>query len=544
MSPAGKRAVLIGGVVAMVAIVVAAVVILRGGSPVSAAASPPSDVHGVPVSTGPSAPDPTSAAQQYLRALTADELQAASTLTDSPQGSYAVLADAWDALKPTAMRATLGKVGPTAGNGSSATFTAKWTLEQGHVWSYTGSFGMVRTGPNWRVHWTPAVLYPALRAGQRLVVTTQAVDHTAVVDWDGHPLVTAGAGGRRLADKDFALIQSALFAQVPSTSATTFAVELVDASGTNLQTLLGSPDGGVKPAVSTLSVATQSAAQSVVDAYAGPAVIVALRPTDGGLLAAAQNARSESSPFTGLYAPGSTFKIVTATAALQAGLATQNSQLACPGTARIGQRTIHNDGGFDLGVITMHRAFARSCNTTFGQLASQLPADGLARTANEYGLNADFEIPGLDTQTGKVVPAKNADEQVEDGIGQGTVLVSPFGGALMAATVAAGHEVVPRLWRDTSTGVTTGYTGPSDSVLVPLRSMMREVVTGGTATDLAHSGAVYGKTGTAQFDTDPQDANGWFVGYRGDIAFAVFLQGANGSPPAVRLAARFLAKLG
>ncbi|HEY1572975.1 MAG TPA: penicillin-binding transpeptidase domain-containing protein [Pseudonocardiaceae bacterium] len=497
------------------------------------------------MSSGPSAPNPTSAARQYLQALTADRLQAASALTDSPDGSYAVLADAWDALQPTTMHATPGKVGPTTGNTASATFTATWTLAGGHVWSYTGTFGIVRTGPNWQVHWTPAVLYPKLQAGQRLVITTKAVDHPAVVDRDGHTLVTGGAGGSRLADNDFSLMRTALVGQVPTTSGETFAVERVDASGADLETLVGSPDGDAKPVRSTLSVATQSAAQSVVDTYAGPAVIVALRPSDGGLLAAAQNAQSTSSPFTGLYAPGSTFKIVTATAALQAGIATVNSRLACPATEQIGVRTIHNEG-FDLGVTTMHHAFARSCNTTFAKLASQLPADGLSRAASEYGLNADFEIPGLNTQTGKVVPAANATEQVEDGIGQGTVQVSPFGEALMAATVAAGHTVVPRLWQsaDASTGVDTGYTAPSGSVLTPLRTMMREVVTDGTATGLANSGSVYGKTGTAQFGDDPDlDANGWFVGYRGGVAFAVFLQGAGSSTPAVTLAAKFLARV-
>jgi len=114
----------------------------------------------------------------------------------------------------------------------------------------------------------------------------------------------------------------------------------------------------------------------------------------------------------------------------------------------------------------------------------------------------------------------------------------------MAATVAAGHSLTPRLWRDAATGVTTGYTAPPTSVLVPLRSMMREVVTAGTATDLAGSGTVYGKTGTAQVDSDQPDANGWFVGYRGDVAFAVLLPGANASSHAVTVAARFLATLG
>lgn len=536
MSPAGKRGVLIGGIVAMVAIVVAAVLTLTGGgdSGTAAASADPS--------SGPVAATPRSAAQQYLAALTGGDIASASRLTDHPAASSDALRDAWDALRPTAFRATLGTVGPATGDAASARYTARWTLDAGHTWSYAGTFQVVRSGGAWRVRWTPAVLYPTLRDGQRLELVTPASDRPAVVDRYGRPLVTTGAGGTRLADADFALVRSALVGRVPSSAAAAFAVERVDAGGHHLQTLYGTTGGKAKVARSTLSARVQSAARSVVDGYGGAAVIVAIAPSDGGLLAAAQNARSTSSPFTGLYAPGSTFKIVTATAALEAGIATEDSELPCPLTERIGTRTISNEG-FDLGTTTMHRAFARSCNTTFGRLASRLPADGLARAANQYGLNADFAIPGLDTQTGKVAPAAGQDEQVEDGIGQGTVQVSPFGEALMAATVAAGHAVTPRLWRDAATTVTTGYSAPSAAVLAPLRRMMREVVTGGTATGLAGSGTVYGKTGTAQFGSGA-DANGWFVGYRDDVAFAVFLAGADDSHPAVTLAARFLSRIG
>jgi cell division protein FtsI/penicillin-binding protein 2 len=122
------------------------------------------------------------------------------------------------------------------------------------------------------------------------------------------------------------------------------------------------------------------------------------------------------------------------------------------------------------------------------------------------------------------------------------VQVSPFGEALMAATVAAGHPGTPRLWQDINTRVDTGYDAPPAGVLTPLRSMMREVVTAGTATGLAHSGAVHGKTGTAQFGTGAE-AHGWFVGYRGDLAFVVFLADANDSRPAVTLGATFLGGL-
>jgi beta-lactamase class D len=539
VSPVGKRSVLVGGVVIMVGIVVAAVVMLGHSGPDPASAE---EDAAVSTAANPSAPDPTSAARQYLQAFASGDTAGAGTLTDDPRACSAALLDAWNTLRPNEIRANPGKVAPAVGNTASATFTVTWSLDGGHVWSYNGTLGLVRTGGNWRVHWTPAVLQPTLQAGQRLVVVTTVADHPAIVDRDGKPLAITGTSGTHLVTpQKFPQLQHALLGQPRPASPDVFAVERVDSAGRDLQTLFGTTGGQPTPLRSTLSTTVQSAAQAAVDSYGGKAVIMAMRPSDGGLLAVAQNARVSGSPFDGLYAPGSTFKIVTATAAIEAGIATKDSALPCPLTELIGTRTISNEG-FSLGTTTMHKAFARSCNTTFGKLASQLPPDGLAEAADQFGLNADFSLPSLSTQTGKVVPATDSDQQVEDGIGQGTVEVSPFGEVLMAATVAAGHAVTPRLWlhTDNDTSVNTGYTAPPAQVLASLRTMMREVVTSGTGTGLAHSGTVYGKTGTAQFGSGAQ-AHGWFVGYRGDVAFVVFLEGANDSHPAVTLGAKFLA---
>ncbi|MEV4599755.1 penicillin-binding transpeptidase domain-containing protein [Amycolatopsis sp. NPDC049253] len=543
MSPAGKRAVLIGGAVAMVAIVVAAVVLLTGGSPAPEAAAEPTESS---VAAGPLAPDPTSAAQLYLKDFANNQTDEASLLTDAPHDAAAALRDAWYTLKPQDVQAKVDKVEPAAAGATktAATYTLTWNLGPGHVWSYSGGFDVVKSGDSWRVHWTPAALHPKLQAGQRLVIATAPADEAVVVDRDGKPVVISGPGGTHLDPAaKFPLLTQALTGQGTSAPSDTFAVQRVDTSGKALETLFGKTESGQQAVKSTVSVSVQNAAQAAVDSYRGKAVIVAIQPSNGGVLAVAQNAAAGTSPsaLNGLYAPGSTFKIATATAALEAGIVTKDSQVACPLTARIGTRTISNEG-FDLGTTTVHRAFAHSCNTSFGQLASQLPPDALANAASQYGLNADFDIPGLTTEMGKVAAAGSADEQVEDGIGQGTVQVSPFGEAVMAATVAAGKAVTPKLWLDASSATTVneGYRAPSASVLASVRAMMREVVTGGTATGLARSGTVYGKTGTAQFG-DGAEAHGWFVGYRGDVAFCVFLEGGNDSGPAVTLGAKFLA---
>jgi cell division protein FtsI/penicillin-binding protein 2 len=81
----------------------------------------------------------------------------------------------------------------------------------------------------------------------------------------------------------------------------------------------------------------------------------------------------------------------------------------------------------------------------------------------------------------------------------------------------------------------------------PLRTMMREVVTKGTATALADvpGGAVHGKTGTAEFGRkDPPDAHAWFTGYQGDVAFAVVVEGGGfGAKVAAPIAGAFLGRL-
>ena len=82
-----------------------------------------------------------------------------------------------------------------------------------------------------------------------------------------------------------------------------------------------------------------------------------------------------------------------------------------------------------------------------------------------------------------------------------------------------------------------------DSIDEALRTMMREVVTKGTATALARvpGGAVHGKTGTAEYDDNPAHTHAWFVGWQGDVAFAVFVErGGDSGDTAVPIAERFL----
>jgi cell division protein FtsI/penicillin-binding protein 2 len=221
-------------------------------------------------------------------------------------------------------------------------------------------------------------------------------------------------------------------------------------------------------------------------------------------------------------------------------MATPNTLLGCPGEIDIGYRTIPNYNRFDLGTVPLARAFANSCNTTFADLASRMPPSALTDAASQYGIGADYTIEGLTTVTGTVPATVNLAERTEDGFGQGKVLVTPFGMALAAATVAAGTTPTPHLIVGRPTTETGDHPPADPATLDGLRSMMRLVVTNGTAKDIDGTGEVYGKTGEAEFDGG---SHAWFAGYRGDLAFAALIVGGGSSTYAVRMVRQMLQEL-
>ncbi len=325
-----------------------------------------------------------------------------------------------------------------------------------------------------------------------------------------------------------------------------WSVAVADAAGGTVATLAEEapkPGGAVTVA---LDRTVQTAAEDAVEPLAQQAVVVAVQPSTGALLAVAQNDAADAAgalALTGRFPPGSTFKIVTALAAVtQAGLRA-DSPVACPAETVIGGRPVPNADRFDLGTVPLTRAFARSCNTTFATIGEGLAPGGLTAAALQLGLGADFAVPTLTTITGAVPDAPEPVQRAENAFGQGRVLASPLGMALVAATVAHGAPVVPQLLPGEPTAVTRPATAPDPAALEQVREMMRAVVTEGTASALSGLGEVRGKTGTAEFTNDGSGAHGWFVGYRGDLALAVLVVGGRSSEPAVATAGRFLTAL-
>lgn len=317
----------------------------------------------------------------------------------------------------------------------------------------------------------------------------------------------------------------------------------IDPTGAEVEELYAKSAEPAEAASTTLSVGVQNAAQAAVNTEPTASMIVAMKPSTGELLAVAQNAPADKQgpiALMGRYPPGSTFKIVTAASALAAGKVTGATKVGCPGTLTVEGREIPNAGKFDKGTITLSSAFAYSCNTTFAQLATQMGPSELTGMAKNLGLGVDFVMPGATTITGSVPPASNVVERAEDGFGQGKVVASPFGMALLVSTVATGTMPTPSLLRDERTEADSKVEPVSAPVLDGVRAMMREMVTITPA--LKAFPELRGKTGTAQYG-DGTHSHGWFVGYQGDLAFAVLLTGAEKSSKAVTAAARFLSGL-
>jgi cell division protein FtsI/penicillin-binding protein 2 len=308
----------------------------------------------------------------------------------------------------------------------------------------------------------------------------------------------------------------------------------VDASGVEVETL---NEQTAKPGTKvTLTIDTklQEAADAAVAAVQQPAAIVAIQPSTGEILAVSQNAAADAVgpiALSGRYAPGSTFKIVTATAGMDQASLNPASMLPCPASLTIGSRAVNNSHMFDLGTVDLRTAFAKSCNTTFAQISAGLPRDALTKTAKQYGIGLDFDITGIVTLTGQSPATESEVEAAAAGFGQGKNLMSPFGGALMAASVANGSMPMPVVIRGQETKVDAAAPARSDAAKAGLPVLMRAVTTDGTGRVLLLYGDIHMKTGTAEFNdaTGAIHAHAWTVGYRGDMAFAALIVGGEDS---------------
>jgi cell division protein FtsI/penicillin-binding protein 2 len=326
-----------------------------------------------------------------------------------------------------------------------------------------------------------------------------------------------------------------------------YRLSTVDGKGATVEELTSIPAVPGKAVRTTLDPAVQRAAARALAGLDQVAAVVAVRPSTGALLAVAQTGAPYEVALNGRYPAGSAFKIVTTTALLGEGLVSPGATVPCPATVTVGGKTFQNAGRFDLGTVPLRTAFARSCNTTFTQLAPRLSAGALERTASAYGIGTPWTLPV--PSFGGAVPSPRDDvERAADAIGQGRVLVSPLALALATATLVRGRVPAPMLVDGVPAepGADQGAAPDVPAAALPtLRDLTRAVVTEGTARALRGYPGLAGKTGTAEYGSaTPPRAHSWFAGYRGDLAFAVFVaDGDTTGRPAVPVAGKFLAGL-
>ena len=254
--------------------------------------------------------------------------------------------------------------------------------------------------------------------------------------------------------------------------------------------------------------------------------VAVIRPRDGAVVALTGLAVSAPQP------PGSSFKIITASAALQHGVATPSTTYPILTAATLSGVELRNASGEACGG-SLTEAFIVSCNSVFAPLGARLGAQRLVAMARAFGFDEQPKIPAAKPST--ISPPSQLRDSLAVGaaaIGQDRDLATPLQMASVGATIALdGRRVQPRI---ATIDPVISRQIISAKVADEVRSMMIGVVRSGTGTAAAIPGVeVAGKTGTAELrpnSSNPKDADAWFVAFAPAqdprIAVAVMLVGA------------------
>jgi cell division protein FtsI/penicillin-binding protein 2 len=317
------------------------------------------------------------------------------------------------------------------------------------------------------------------------------------------------------------------------------AVIVRDRDGAPVETLFELEGERGRPLRTTLDPRVQDAAEQALGDTTDVTAVIAVEPSSGDVLAAASRPIDDAfnRAFEGQYPPGSTFKVVTTTALLAAGL-DPDETVNCPPTITVGGRSFRNFEGGAAGAVPFRTDFAESCNTAFISLADRLGPGDLRAAGELYGLGHSYEL-GVPAFSGDVPVIRDEVEMAASMIGQGEILASPLAMAAVAAAVVDGRWRAPRVLDSDPRDA-----GPplDPAQLAELRSMMRDVVTSGTGTALSDvPGEVVGKSGTAEYGAgDPPPTHAWFIAATGDVAVAVLAEDKpSGGEFAAPIAARF-----
>ncbi|RJQ31827.1 MAG: peptidoglycan glycosyltransferase [Actinobacteria bacterium] len=322
----------------------------------------------------------------------------------------------------------------------------------------------------------------------------------------------------------------------------------------------------------TLNYKLQKAAYRAIEGKKG--AVVAINPKTGGVLAIASwpsynpnnisknwntLIKDKGSPLlnralSGRYPPGSSFKIVSASAALDLGLASLKKYYPAPNELPVYGGKVTNYESKSYGQVNLEKAFTKSINTVFGQVGLDVGAIKLVDYASRFGFNREipFDLDMRQSQT-KQATAMDKLEVAWTAVGQAATLATPFQMALVGATIAnSGNLMKPYLVQKIRNYKGLRVMDAKPQILEKVmkkktakevKAMMTKVVDQGTgqAANLGYN-KVAGKTGTAEvYGMRP---HAWFVGFapadNPTIAIAVLVEnvgtgGANAAPIAKQI---------
>ncbi|MDT0268310.1 penicillin-binding transpeptidase domain-containing protein [Streptomyces sp. DSM 44915] len=465
----------------------------------------------------PSAEEVSTASGAFLDAWAAGDTEAAAELTDDPEAARAALAPLTENEAVAGLTLRAG-----AADGAEVPFEVAAQVgygeEQPVELAYASELAVVRDADSGAVvvDWAPTVLHPRLADGQTLAVDARP---------ELPPIEVLAADGSVLTEEEFPGL-APLLDQLrerhleASGGDPGGAVVIQDAEGEPVETLLELSDPVPGQVPTTLVPELQRAADEAV-ADTGQGAVVAIQPSTGAIQAVA-NAEPDGTDIAleGSYAPGSTFKIVTASLLLERGLADPSGPHPCPQYFEHGGWEFQNLDEFEIENGTFADSFAASCNTAFISQAPELADDELGAHARDFfGLGLEWQI-GATSMDGRI-PVEAQAQMAAQLIGQGAVRMNPLTMASVSATVQNGGfrqpYLVPADFDGRQLATTDGGLPGADQ----LRSLMNRTATAGTAAEAMAglSGDIGAKTGSAEVDGQ-EKPNAWFTGYRGDLAVA------------------------
>ncbi|NUS44279.1 MAG: penicillin-binding protein [Mycobacteriaceae bacterium] len=494
--------------------------------------------------------EPRDVVNQFVEALDSGSIGTAASLTSYPNGADTEMRRLFDGMRPGTATFDVTQFIPL--DPAKAFFTMKvdWHLGAGADWDYRVQGTVRKLGTGWRVSWDPSVLMPGLGHSRTARLVRVPAKPQLVLDVHDKPLMQeyevydvrldpkaarnpaaaaaalaaaiapvapaiteqrllnelatargASISAVRLRERDYESLKPKP-QTIPGVTAVKrprllpvrkeihspvldglnevwqhnretaggWMVQVVNTTGAVVQEPAVFPGMPTPPVKSTLDSAMQAAAQAAVEVAATPAEVVVLRPSNGAVVAVAQNdAADRQGPLAlnGLYSAG---------------------------------------GALDL--------FAGGAAGAKKVRLQDVATRELMTTINNLGIGVDLAIPGVHGITG-AIPGMHLSEPIRMIAGGTGVQVTPFGMALAAATIERGTVPMPMIsyWRPGSPDKPIGKIAPA--VLDQLRAVMRE----SSAKDLGGSG-IQGYAATAGDDQ-------WFLGRRGDLAFAVHISHAD-----------------